>query len=161
MQEQYDQEELLKERIEGVEMIYSDSAIVQFRIMSPLLLKYEEDNIIIEEFPKGFSIEFFDADKNVLSRLESKYAERRSAEGLLQLRDSVVYINDQKDRLETNSLTIDELNNTISTKKFFRLIKYDSQDTLYGRGFTAQSDFSKLVISKYVGKRSAIDLSDE
>jgi LPS export ABC transporter protein LptC len=159
--EHYDIDDLKKERIEDVEMIYSDSAIVQFRIKSPLLLKYEEDNVAIEEFPHGFSIEFFDRSKNVISKLQSKYAERRSVEGLLLLRDSVVYVNQKNDRLETNYLTIDELKNEISTKKFFRLIKYDTRDTLYGRGFTANSDFSKLEISKYVGKRAAIDLSNE
>lgn len=159
--EHYDLEELLKERIEDVEMIYSDSAIVQFRIKSPLLLKYEDDNVAVEEFPHGFSIEFFDESKNVISQLQSKYAERRSVEGLLLLRDSVIYVNQNKDRLETNYLVIDEVKNEISTRKFFRLIKYDTRDTLYGRGFTANSDFSKLEISKYVGKRTAIDLSNE
>lgn len=155
----YDPEELSKEVAQDVEMIYSDSAQVQFKITSPMLKKYERDNVMIEEFIDGFEIQFYDKDQNVVSQLNSKYAIRRSSEGLLVLRDSVTFINEHQDRLETNALTIDEVNDQISTTKVFRLIKEASKDTIYGIGFTAKSDFTKLKITNYKGKREGIDIS--
>lgn len=156
----YDPEELEKEIAEDIEMIYSDSAVIEFRIRSPRLEKYELDKIIVEEFPKGFLIEFFDENMDVISKLSSKYAMRKSAKGELMLRDSVAYTNDQNDILETNALVINESEGTISTKKFFRLIKGDTRDTIYGRGFDANSDFTRFQIKKYLAKRQGIDVND-
>ena len=156
--ERYDPAELEKEIATDIEMIYSDSAIVEFRIVSPRLEKYYEDNVQIEEFKEGFLIEFFDGELQVISKLSSKHAKRMSAKGLLILRDSVTYVNDKDDQLETNALTIDELGGKITSTKFFRLIQGASRDTIYGRGFEATSDFSKLQINKYLSKRKAIEL---
>ncbi len=158
--EVYDPEELEKEIAEDIEMIYSDSAVIEFRIISPRLEKYNVDNFVVEEFPNGFLIEFFDLDMNVVSKLSSNYALRTSAKGELILRDSVSYINDQNDLLETNALTINELKGTITTKKFFRLIQGDTRDTIYGRGFNANSDFSRFKINKYLAKKQGIEVEN-
>ncbi len=156
--ERYDPAELEKEIAYDIEMIYSDSAIVQFKVESPRLEKYYLDGVQIEEFLDGFLIEYYDRDLNVIFSLSSKYAKRISAEGLLVLRDSVTYINDKKDILETNALTIDEQNNSINTTKFFRLVQSASQDTIYGRGFDANSDFTSFRVNKYISKRRGLDV---
>jgi len=93
--ERYDPTELEKEIAYDIEMIYSDSAIVEFRVQSPVLEKYTNDGMLIEEFPKGFLIEYFDENQNVIFKLSSNYAQRISEEGLLVLRDSVTYINEK------------------------------------------------------------------
>ena len=154
--ERYDPTELEKEIAYDIEMIYSDSAIVEFRVQSPVLEKYTNDGVLIEEFPEGFLIEYFDENQNVIFKLSSNYAQRISEEGLLVLRDSVTYVNEKNDILETNALTIDELNNSITTTKFFRLVQGPAKDTIYGRGFQANSDFTSFRVNKYVGKRRGI-----
>ena len=75
------------------------------------------------------------------------------------LRDSVVIISEKGDKLETSSLTWDEANKKISTKKFIRLIVGESKDTLYGTGFTANSDFTNFAISTFSGRRKYANLS--
>ena len=154
--ERYDPAEMEKEIAYDIEMIYSDSAMVEFRVQSPVLEKYTSEGTLVEEFPKGFLIEYFDEDLNVIFKLSSKYAKRVSEEGLLILRDSVTYINEKDDILETNALTIDEQNNSIATTKFFRLVQGPAKDTIYGRGFSANSDFTSFRVNKYVGKRRGI-----
>ena len=154
--ERYDPAELEKEIATDIEMIYSDSAVVEFRVQSPVLEKYVIDETLVEEFPEGFLIEYFDEDLNVIFKLSSKYAKRISEEGLLILRDSVTYVNEKDDILETNALTIDEQNNSITTSKFFRLVQGPAKDTIYGRGFSANSDFTSFRVNKYVGKRRGI-----
>ncbi len=154
--ERYDPAELEKEIAYDIEMIYSDSAIVEFRVQSPVLEKYTNEGVLVEEFPAGFLIEYFDEEQNVIFKLSSNYAKRVSEQGLLILRDSVTYVNEKNDILETNALTIDELNNSITTTKFFRLIQGPAKDTIYGRGFNANSDFTSFRVDKYVGKRRGI-----
>jgi len=154
----YDPAELEKEVAYDIEMIYSDSAIVQFKVESPRLEKYYLDGVQVEEFLDGFLIEYFDRDLNVIFSLSSKYAKRISAQGLLVLRDSVTYINDKDDILETNALTIDEESNSITTNKFFRLVQSASQDTIFGRGFEANSDFTSFRVNKYIGKRRGVQV---
>ena len=154
--ERYDPAELEKEVAYDIEMIYSDSAMVEFRVQSPVLEKYTNEGVLVEEFPAGFLIEYFDEQQNVIFKLSSNYAKRVSEEGLLILRDSVTYVNEKKDILETNALTIDELNNSITTNKFFRLVQGPAKDTIYGRGFSANSDFTSFRVNKYIGKRKGI-----
>lgn len=154
--ERYDPAELEKEIAYDIEMIYSDSAIVEFRVKSPVLEKYTNEGVLVEEFPEGFLIEYFDEQQNVIFKLSSNYARRVSEQGLLILRDSVTYVNEKNDILETNALTIDELNNSITTTKFFRLVQGPAKDTIYGRGFSANSDFTSFRVNNYVGKRRGV-----
>ena len=151
-----------REVAKDVTMIYSDSAKVKFQISSPQLEKYDDDGILVEEFPKGLLIEFFDDEKKVTSWVSAKYALRRSAEGTMLLKDSVMLSNQKEDILETSSILWDDLNQTLTTPKFVRIIQGgESRDTLYGMGFKAKSDFSQFEIQKFYGKRRAQDLSRE
>ena len=150
-----------KETARDIEMLYSDSAVVKFRIVSPLLEKYEENGMLVEEFSEGLRVDFFDDNKKVISNVYANYALRKGAEGSMLLRDSVVIISEKGDKLETSSLTWDEANKKISTKKFIRLIVGESKDTLYGTGFTANSDFTNFAISTFSGRRKYANLSEE
>jgi hypothetical protein len=150
-----------RETARDIEMLYSDSAVVRFRIVSPLLEKYEEDGMLVEEFTEGLRVDFFDENKHVISNVYANYALRKGAEGSMFLRDSVVIISEKGDKLETSSLTWDEANKKISTKKFIRLIVGESKDTLYGTGFTANSDFTNFAISTFSGRRKYANLSEE
>ena len=150
-----------RETARDIEMLYSDSAVVKFRIISPLLEKYEEDGMLVEEFTEGLRVDFFDENKKVISNVYANYALRKGAEGSMLLRDSVVIISEKGDKLETSSLTWDEANKKISTKKFIRLIVGESKDTLYGTGFTANSDFTNFAISTFSGRRKYANLSEE
>lgn len=150
-----------KEVASEITMIYSDSAVVKFRIISPLLEKYDDEGIMVEEFPEGLKIEFFDADQKVRSWLTANNAIRRAAEGTMLLRDGVILENEKSDRLETSALTWSEEDKTLSTRKFIRMIQGETQDTLYGTGFKANIDFSNFQITNFIGRRKYRDLSQE
>lgn len=151
----------MREIARDVDMIYSDSGIVQFRILAPVLEKYDDNGVLVEEFPRGLRIEFFDRDKSVNAWLSAQYAQRRSAEGTMLLRDSVVLMNEHKDKLETRSLTWNEVEQKLTTRKFIRMVQGETRDTLYGTGFTAMTDFSVFEINKFIGRRQYQDLSRE
>lgn len=140
---------------EGIEMIYSDSAKLKFIIRTPRLEKYVEDRILVERFPQGIHIEFYDRDQNIKSTMQAKYAERRSYLGTLMLQDSVILSNAQHDQLTTLGITWNEIENTLTTDKFVRLIKAASGDTLYGYGMHARDDFSRINIRELVSIQRA------
>lgn len=143
-----------------VNMIYSDSAKLKFTIKTPLLEKETESDVLIETFPKGLLIEFYDDSKEVFSSMSAKYAQRKSKEGTMLLRDSVILTNDAGDILITPGITWDENNQRLQTSKFVQLVKSSSQDTLYGFGFDSKDDFSSFKIQNVKGKRKHASLTD-
>ncbi len=149
-----------KEIALDVTMIYSDSAIIKFVISSPVLEKYDDQGVVVEEFPKGLRIDFYDDQKRVNSWVSAKYALRRASEGTMVLRDSVVLQNETGDRLETSALTWNELEKTITTKKFMRMIQGTTRDTLFGTGFKANIDFTNFQITNFSGRKKYSELSE-
>lgn len=142
-----------REIAEDVEMIYSDSAKLQFIIQTPRLEKYkEEKNTLVEEFPKGIHIDFYNSEGEISSTLSANYAERRSSEGTMLLRDSVILDNGE-DRLETIGVTWNEQKQTLKTAKWVQMIQGATKDTLWGYGLDAKDDFSQFRIGKLHGKR--------
>ncbi len=133
-------------------MTMSDSGQVNFRIKSPLLKKYELDNKVIEEFPEGLFIEFFDENHEPSSTVSAYYARRIGEEGIMTLRDSVVFVNTHNDKIESNIIVWDVVNNQISTTKFFKLIRAETKDTIYGIGMNSKIDFTRMEVTKFEGK---------
>lgn len=142
-----------REIAEGVKMIYSDSAVLQFTIETPRLEKYQDGDVLVEYFPQGLLINFYDESGVITSSISANLAERRASKGTMLLRDSVVLINKDQDQLITPGILWDETNKTLNTNKLVKLIRSSSQDTLYGFGFSAVDDFSKFSIKKVTGKR--------
>jgi len=138
---------------EGVESIYSDSAKIKFIIRTPRKEEYYEQNVLVMRFPKGVNIEFYDREQKISSTMYAKYAERRSSKGTFLLRDSVVLTNAENDELTTTGIIWNEIEQTLSTNKFVRLVKAGSQDTLYGVGLDAKDDFSRMNIKNLQAKR--------
>lgn len=144
----------------NVELIYSDSAIVRFRLLADRQETYEEESKMVEEYPAGLFIEFFDRQQKVTSSMRADYAVRVSADGLMTLRDNVVLINDKGDRLTTRGIVWDELNHTLKTAKLVQMIKATAEDTIYGFGFEAKDDFSQFQINQATLKRKHQSLTE-
>ncbi len=142
-----------REIASDVEMIFSDSARLQFIIRTPRLEKYEEKKVTVEEFPQGIHIDFYDQNGDVTTTIYARYAERRSAKGTMLLRDSVVLTNPSHDQLTTIGILWDEQRHTLKTSKFIRLIKGSTLDTLYGWGMDASDDFSRFHIKRLTARR--------
>ena len=122
---------------------------------------FMEEDIVVEEYPKGLKIEFYDGEEVLSSTIEAKYAKRESKKGTMTLRDSVVLVNALGDRLITTGIVWNELDKSLKTSKFVQLIKSETQDTFYGFGFEAEDDFSRFSIAQMTGKRRYQNLSEE
>ncbi len=147
-----DQEYAKDETLFDVELSYSDSAVVQVRIISPMLVRKKENNELLEEFPKGLHVEFLNASGNVSSYLDAKYATRYERKGIVIAEDSVVVYNRLNEKLETSQLTWDEKNQNLETPRFVKITRPKKGDTIYGFGLTADQEFNRFELKEVSGK---------
>lgn len=137
-----------------VEIIYSDSAIVRAKLTSPVLKFYKVQNAY-HEMPSGLYVEFYDANKKVESTLQSKYGRKFQNQGIIEVKDSVVVINNKGERLDTEKLIWNEKTKKIYTNSFVRITT--ATDIMFGEGLEANQNFTNYKIFKYRGSISIKD----
>lgn len=137
------------EKITNFETIYSDSAEVKVRISGPELLRYTEGAEVIQVFPKGVYVEFFDAFGEISSTLASKYGIRYENEERVIVRDSVVWQAQVGDRLDTEELVWEAQNERIYSDRYVRLKQDDKIIT--GVGFESNQNFTRSKVRAIQG----------
>lgn len=125
-----------------IETLYSDSAYVRARIQAGKMVKFLDRINPYDEFSEGVLVEFFDNDQNISSKLSGKTAIRKEGDGLIYVRDSVIWENMEGEKLETSELIWDDRNKKVFTKKFCVLTK--PGETILSQGFEANQDFSDI-----------------
>jgi len=133
-----------------VQLLYSDSAVVQVRISGPRMLRHLNKSTPYEEFPDGVRVEFLTSDKKAKSELTAKYAVRFENKNEVIARDSVVWKSGKGEELITNELIWDDKKKRVHTKKFVKIIKPD--EIFYGYGFEADQEFNKWTIIQPAGE---------
>jgi LPS export ABC transporter protein LptC len=122
---------------------------------SPLLEKYDKADPPYSEFKSGISVIVYNVKQTPQLRVTSKYA-KCTNNNLWELRDSVVVINEQNEKLETELLFWNQEKDLIYTDRF---VKMTSQDQVsQGIGFESDSHLTKRRIFKVT---AIIYLNDE
>jgi LPS export ABC transporter protein LptC len=132
----------------GVEIIYSDSAHVKAKLITPELLNFKTEKPYIE-MRKGVTVIFFDLNQQESSRVRSDYAIRRERENRVELMRNVVVTNIKGETFKSDELIWDE-----TQKRFFsnKLVSITSKDNvLHGTSFWANEDFSYYEIVQSTG----------
>lgn len=143
-----------------VEILYSDSAIVKVRILSPTLKRYKHNGESYDEFPDGLKVEFLDNNKRVKSWLEADYALRKDREKKVYVERNVVLYNKRNDKLETSELIWDEENQEIYTSQHIKISQPERGDTSFGVGFKADQEFTRFEIkNKFQGIKNIEELT--
>ena len=146
----FDPEAVTSEVAHDVEMLYSDSAIVQVRIRAPRMIRHLDKKNVRQEFPDGMNVDFFGPGQRVDSRLRSNYAMRFDEKKQIVVRDSVVWQSNNGEQLETEELTWDEKSGKVFTNRFVTLRR--PEEIIYGVGFEAEQDFSRSRIKAIEGR---------
>lgn len=134
----------------GVEMLYSDSAAIGLRIVAPKLIRHLAKDPW-QQFPEGLQIEFFDkTGENITARMTANYAERYDKEAKFIVRDSVVWYGQNGEKLETEELIWEELNDKVHTNKF--VVVSRPGEIIYGHGFDSNKDFTNWKIRAIEGR---------
>lgn len=149
--------EIKQERAYNVELIYSDSAVVKVKVISPVLLRHLDRINPRDEFTDGIHVNFYNDQKRVGSYLDAKYALRIEKEKKIIVKDSVVFYNKQNDKLETSELVWDEKNSKVSSEKFVMITRPSKGDTIMGYGLDANEDFTRFEIKRKLSSKMKFD----
>ena len=143
------------EMIREFETIYSDSAQIRVRIKGPLMLRYYENGQFVQLFPKGAEVEFFNEFGQVGSTLTSGYGIRFENDERVIVRDSVIWISEEGDRLDTEELVWESSSERIFSDRFVRLRQADKEIT--GIGFESNQNFTR---SKVIAIQGIVNVED-
>lgn len=138
------------------ETIFTDSGKLQLILTSPLLEQYENKTDPYTEFRYGIKVDFYDGKKTPQASVTSKYAKFTKANNTWELKDSVIVVNIENDRLETELLYWDQQKDLIYTDRFVKITNED--EIVMGTGFESDSRLVKRRIKKV---SATIYLKDE
>lgn len=139
------------DRSTGVELIYSDAAIVKAKLITPELLHFKTQKPYYE-MKKGVTIIFLDARQQESSRVTANYAIRKEMEKTMELRDDVVVTNREGKTFKSEELIWDENTRRFYSNKTVAIVT--PSQTIYGTRFWANEDFSYYEIEQSTGNFS-------
>lgn len=142
-----------------IEMLYSESAKVQIKLVSPLLIRYEGVDPY-NEFPQGFTVYFYDTNMNVKSTISADYGISHEQNKLMEARYNVVVFNiDKNEKLNTEELFWDQVKEIIYSNKFVKVTRDD--EVITGDGLKADQTFETIEIEHPKGLIAVEDSEDE
>ena len=124
--------------------VLNDSGRVQLIMSSHLVEQYDKADPRYDEFKSGIKVVLFN-NKNDSVRVTSKYA-KCTNNNLWELRDSVVVINENNEKLETEVLFWNQEKDLIYTDRFVKMTSED--EVIQGIGFESDSHLTKRKILK-------------
>jgi LPS export ABC transporter protein LptC len=139
-----------------VEILYTDSGFVRWRLTSPVMNHYTYN--IKErylEMPEGLYLEFFNDSNKVKTTLKANYGIRYEVSKRTEVKYKVVVTNMNGEVLNTEQLFWDETTRKIYTKEFVKITT--KKEILMGTGLEANEDFSEYEIKNISGSISVKD----
>ncbi len=136
--------------------VFTDSGKVQLILSSPLMEKYDNKEDPYTEFRKGLKVTLFKGEKDTIGKVTSKYAKYTEKDNLWELKDSVVVINSNNEKLETELLYWDENKDIIYTDRFVKILS--KNQVIQGYGFESDTHLEHRKIKKV---SATITLDDE
>lgn len=128
-----------------VEIIYSDSAKVKARVLSPLLLTYNTVTPPYHVMPKGVKIFFFDGGKTEpSSTVVGDSAITKNGDKIIEMHGNVVVTNAKGDVFKSEELVWDQLKKILYSHKYWVFTKLDGT-TLNGMHFQSDEAFNNKI----------------
>lgn len=129
--------------------VFADSGKIQLILKTPILEKYDKADEPYTEFRQGINVVIYDGNPDPVGTVSARYAKYIDARRLWELRDSVVVINQENEKLETELLFWNQQKDLIYTERF---IKFTTEDEIIqGTGFESDSRLTKREIRKISG----------
>jgi LPS export ABC transporter protein LptC len=140
----------------SINTIFTDSGKVQLIVSAPMLERYTNEDDPRSEFRAGIKAVFYEGNPEPVASVTSKYARYIDKKKLWELKDSVVAVNEQNYKLETELLFWDQEKDLIYTDRFVKITSDD--EVVMGTGF--ESD-PRLTVRKIRKVTATIYLNDE
>lgn len=126
-----------------VRMVYSDQGVVRMVLDAVAVSRYALEDPYME-FNDGLKVRFFNPYPRESSSLEALYGIRYEKTEMTIVRDSVVVINAEGDRLDTEELIWNPVEQNIRSDKFVKITTAD--EIIFGTGFEADEEFTRYKI---------------
>lgn len=135
--------------VHGVEIIFSDSAHVKFRVLAPLLLKHTGKSTY-NIMPKGVHLIIYDRDLSIMGNLTADTGLQRETDNKIEFRKNVVAKNAKGDVFKSDELIWDQATKKMHSSKAVQIIMANG-DITNGIGFTSDQSFEHWTIDKMNG----------
>ena len=136
--------------------VYTDSGKIALIMTFPLMEQFDNTGEPYYEFREGMHVDVFDGENTPSGTVTSKYAKYTKSTNVWELKDSVVVINENNDKLETEVLFWDQSKDLIYSDRF---VKFTNEDQIVmGTGFESDPHLRKRKIKKV---SATIYLKDE
>jgi len=145
----------------NVEMLHSDSARLQVKMISPLLKRYETAKDARNEFPQGLQVWLYEKTGELSAEITANWAKQDMTSNLWEARSNVVLTNAEGRKLETEQLFWDEQKGDVWSEKYTKIT--EPNGNIYsGDSFTAKQDLSDYKLNNTSGVgRTTIFLKDD
>jgi LPS export ABC transporter protein LptC len=134
---------------ENLDLLYSDSTIIRFRLKCSKLLIFQDEEEPYKEFPNGFQIEQYDRNKKITSSIQASYGKYFEKKELWEAKQNVVAVTEKGDSLKTELLYWDEKKEIIYSDQFVKIIQ--KEQIITGIGFESDIQMKKWKIIKPKG----------
>ena len=135
---------------ENLELVYSDSARIKYRVLAPEYIKVNREKEKYEEFPKGIHVLSYDPAGKMIGSIKAKYAKKLEDEMLWEARNEVVIINAEGKKLETELLYWDMKKELIYSDRYVKL-SADGQIIEGNNGFHSDKNLNHPVFENISG----------
>ena len=140
-----------------VEVLYTDSARLQMKLVAPRFIQFASATEQREEFPEGLHVWRYEKTGELKAEITANWAKHDVATGLWEARSNVVVIDAEGKKLETEQLFWDPKKGIAYSEKYTKITSPDGTIAT-GDTFTAKPDPLEYKLSK---GRATIILQDE
>lgn len=148
------------EEARNIEVVYTDSSYIVFILKAPVSRRVYQRQSVVEEFPEGIDVAFYDKSRTPRSWLTSDFAVRDQANRKITVQKNVVLRNDNGERLDGPELIWDEKTKEIYTDRFVRITRADGS-IVYSYGFKSNEGFTRYELNAVSGDMNVKDVTGE
>lgn len=123
---------------------FTDSAVLELKLKSPLMKYYGKKEVPYADFDEGIEVYFYEGEDKIIGEITANFARYTESKGLWEVRDNVVAINDEGEKLETELLFWDEDKDLIYTDNYVRITQKDQ--IIMGNGLESDTKFNSWKI---------------
>jgi LPS export ABC transporter protein LptC len=144
-----DRTSMQEDRAQDVVIIYSEHGVTKVRLFGKVFIRNESAKMPYVDIKKGLRIEFYDDTLHITSILTARNARYYEQQGNVDIRDSVVVINNKGEKLNTEELIWNQGIRKFYTEKPVKITT--ATQILFGDGLEANENFTWYQIKNLKG----------
>ncbi|MGB0403193.1 MAG: LPS export ABC transporter periplasmic protein LptC [Salibacteraceae bacterium] len=143
----------------NTDILLSDSALLQIKVVTPKLLRFSDIENPYVEFPEGLTLFLYDSLGEIESSLTANYGINYTEEKRVVVKNNVIVNNNRNETLNTEQLTWIRSEKRIFTEEYVKITTPD--EIIYGDGLESNESFTKYRIKNIKGVISASSGDEE